>query len=338
VQIVDPAGATRPAALEDVVKDTVSVKTGLKSRSELRFQDHTLTRLGPETFFSFAAGTRDLSLKEGSMLLQVPKGLGGARIRTAAVTAAITGTTIMLEHRRGQHIKVLVLEGSLRLSVNGRFGDSVLLLPGKMVIMPPDAKRIPEPVSVDLAHVMKTSALVKMGGNSLPSLALIRGEIERQARQIDSRHLVSTGLVLDGRASRGFASTDDVLQTINVSAATRAAGSNSVAAPEAPAGGVSAAVGGNNDEGGQTPATTPVNNASTSGNSNGNGAGNTNGNVPVNSTGNGPTNSNGNGVFNGGGNGNVVTGNGNGNQSNNGNGLGQGNGGPAPLEPRGGSR
>ena len=65
------------------------------------------------------------------MLLQVPKGIGGAKIRTAAVTASITGTTIMMEYHPKKSIKVLVLEGSLRLSVNGRFGDSLLLLPGQ---------------------------------------------------------------------------------------------------------------------------------------------------------------------------------------------------------------
>ena len=53
------------------------------------------------------------------MLLQVPKGIGGAKIRTAAVTASITGTTIMMEYHPKKSIKVLVLEGSLRLSVNG---------------------------------------------------------------------------------------------------------------------------------------------------------------------------------------------------------------------------
>ena len=77
------------------------------------------------------------------MLLQVPKGLGGAKIHTAAVTAAITGTTIMMEYSPGQYLKVLVLEGSLRFSRNGSFGDSVVLHPGKMVIMRPDAKRSP---------------------------------------------------------------------------------------------------------------------------------------------------------------------------------------------------
>src|ERR1041384_5268365 len=91
--------------------------------SPLLFQDNTLTRIGAETFFSFKTGTRDLTLEKGSMLLQVPKGLGGAKIHTAAVTAAITGTTIMMEYIPRRYIKVLVLEGSLRLSRNGLFGD-----------------------------------------------------------------------------------------------------------------------------------------------------------------------------------------------------------------------
>jgi cyclopropane fatty-acyl-phospholipid synthase-like methyltransferase len=64
----------------------------------LLFRDQTLTRLGADTFFSFTQGTRDLTLERGTLLLQVPKGRGGARIRTAAVTASITGTTILLEH------------------------------------------------------------------------------------------------------------------------------------------------------------------------------------------------------------------------------------------------
>ncbi len=137
VSVIEPAKADRPAALRDVIKDDLGLQTGARSRSELLFQDNTLTRLGAETFFSFKTGTRDMTLEKGSMLLQVPKGLGGAKIHTAAVTAAITGTTIMMEYSPGKYLKVLVLEGSLRLSRNGSFGDSVVLHPGKMVIMRP---------------------------------------------------------------------------------------------------------------------------------------------------------------------------------------------------------
>jgi len=175
VRVVDPSSGARSAHIDDLIKDEIGLKTGVKSRSELLFEDNTLTRLGPESFFSFKAGTRDMTLKQGTMLLQVPKGMGGATIRTAAVTASITGTTIMIEYAPNRRLKVLVLEGSLRLSRNGTFGDSLLLTPGKMVIMRPDARRIPDPVSVDLAHVVKTSKLVNMAGGKkekpLPKLA-----------------------------------------------------------------------------------------------------------------------------------------------------------------------
>jgi outer membrane biosynthesis protein TonB len=217
VHVVDPATGSKPAELQQVIKNDLGVKTGIKSRSELLFQDDTLTRLGPESYFSFTAGTRDMALKEGTMLLHAPKGLGGAKIRTAAVTAAITGTTIMVEHRAGKHIKVLVLEGSLRLSVNGRFGDSLLLLPGKMVIMSPQATRIPDPVTVDLSKIMKTSSLVKMGdekGAPLPSLALIQHEIDVQAKQRDAKRLVDTNLVILGGGTNVVMAPDEVLDTI----------------------------------------------------------------------------------------------------------------------------
>ena len=205
VRVIDPAKGIHSAAINEKIKDEIGLKTGVKSRSELLFQDNTLTRIGPETSFSFKAGTRDLTLEKGTMLLQVPKGLGGARIRTAAVTAALTGTTIMVEHRPGKHIKVLVLEGSLRLSVNGARGDSVLLKAGRMVLMRPDAKRIPEPVSVDLRRVVQTSSLVKMakkGARDLPSASLIDKEIEKQDRELGEGELNDPSLNDDGTSVR----------------------------------------------------------------------------------------------------------------------------------------
>src|SRR5438876_10451029 len=114
VSVIDPAKGTHPAVLRDVIKDNLALQTGARSRSELLFQDNTLTRIGAETFFSFKTGTRDLTLENGSMLLQVPKGLGGAKIHTAAVPAAITATTIMMAYRPGKYLKGLALNGALR--------------------------------------------------------------------------------------------------------------------------------------------------------------------------------------------------------------------------------
>src|ERR1051325_618823 len=127
VKVVDPSAGDRTAKLDDVIHDNLALSTGIKSRSELLFQDNTLTRLGPESYFSFKTDSREMTLQQGTLLLQVPKGIGGAKIRTGAVTASITGTTIMMEYVPSKSIKVLVLEGSLRLSRNGVFGDSLLL-------------------------------------------------------------------------------------------------------------------------------------------------------------------------------------------------------------------
>ena len=219
VSVVEPSSGARKAELQEVIKGQTGLKTGIKSRSELMFQDNTLTRIGPESYFSFKPGTRDMTLQEGTMLLQVPKGLGGAKIRTAAVTAAITGTTIMLEYRPNRNIKVLVLEGSLRLSSNGSLGDSVVLTAGKMVIMPANAKRIPDPVSVDIKKVMKTSSLVNMGGNkktaSLPSAGLIEQEIAAQQKQKDEKTLVDTNLVILGKGTNVVLASDDLMTSLN---------------------------------------------------------------------------------------------------------------------------
>ena len=224
VKLIDPSSGDRDAKLDDVVRDQLALTTGIKSRSELVFQDNTLTRLGPESYFSFKSGTRDMTLQRGTMLLQVPKGLGGAKIHTAAVTAAITGTTIMMEYVPNKDIKVLVLEGSLRLSMNGRFGDSLLLTPGKMVIMPPNARRIPDPVTVDLKKVVQTSTLVNMHakkGNqanpnqpSLPSIALIEKEMNQQETGKNARNLIETNLVIPGKGTNVVIDADNPINDV----------------------------------------------------------------------------------------------------------------------------
>jgi len=202
VRVTDPAKGNHAAAVNERIHDDIGLKTGVKSRSELLFQDDTLARLGPETTFNFKSGTRDLSLPQGTMLLQVPKGLGGAKIRAAAVTAALTGTTIMVKHAPAKQLKVVVLEGSLRLSVSGTSRGSVVVPAGQMIVMRPDAKRIPDPVTVDLRHLIRTSSLVKMKGkHGLPSVDLIEKEIEKQDYARDHGALIKADFARDDYSS-----------------------------------------------------------------------------------------------------------------------------------------
>src|SRR6184192_315659 len=149
VKLLPTGAAARPATVNDEVRDGIAVRTGVDSRSELKFTDQTLARLGANTIFSFTEGNRNLNLQDGAMLLRVPKGAGGARINSSAVTAAITGTTVMVEthavtkKNKNSYYKFIVLEGTARLYLPGRLGESTLVKGGQMIIMRADSKTIP---------------------------------------------------------------------------------------------------------------------------------------------------------------------------------------------------
>src|SRR5438034_689315 len=203
VKLLPTGAAARPAAISDEVRDGTAVRTGVESRSELKFTDQTLARLGANTLFSFSEGTRNLNLQDGAMLLRVPKGAGGAKISSSAVTAAITGTTVMVEthavtkKNKNSYYKFIVLEGTARLYLPGRLGESTLVKAGQMIIMRADSKTIPEPVDVDIGKITESSLLIT-GFGPLGSEALIAFEKTKQNEQKNSGQLHETNLVIYG--------------------------------------------------------------------------------------------------------------------------------------------
>jgi FecR protein len=239
VRVLDPKKGVAPARVSQVIKDDMGVKTGIKSRAELLFQDNTLTRLGAESYFTFRPGTREMSLDSGTMLLQVPKGHGGATIRSASVTASITGTTILLENVPGKSVKVCVLEGSLRLAMNNRRGETVSLRAGSMIIHKPGDKSLPEPVKVDIRRLIQSSSLVnpdlfsaKNKPAPLPSMPLIAAAISVQDRQRAKGDLQDTNLVILGKGTKVVAASREtmrVLAGVAVPADSQASGGNETA-------------------------------------------------------------------------------------------------------------
>jgi hypothetical protein len=262
VNIVDPTAGERKAKTQDVIQGERGVKTGIQSRAELLFQDKTLTRLGANTVFSFNEGSRDMELARGTMLLQCPKGAGGAKIRTAAVTAAITGTTILLEYspapvprrpagfvltipemtadeayaelqhprrnytnperrelqqiarrkKKAGHVKICVLEGTLRLFLNNRMGESVLLTAGQMYIGSSTATVLSSAVSFDIAALASSSLLVN---NSFwpatatdLNMALIQKQVALQSLEKSKGDLIETNLVISGGGTLVLAQVD----------------------------------------------------------------------------------------------------------------------------------
>jgi len=203
VKLLPTGAAARPAAVSDEVREGIAVRTGVDSRSELKFTDQTLARLGANTLFSFNEGTRNLNLQDGAMLLRVPKGAGGAKINSSAVTAAITGTTVMVEthavtkKNKNSYYKFIVLEGTARLYLPGRLGESTLVKAGQMIIMRLDSKMIPEPVDVDIQKITQSSLLIT-GFGPLGSETLIAFERTKQNEQKNSGQLYETNLVIYG--------------------------------------------------------------------------------------------------------------------------------------------
>jgi hypothetical protein len=169
VRLLPSNAAPRPASVSDRVHEDTAVRTGVESRTELTFQDMTLTRLGSQTIFSFKGGTRTINLKSGSILLSVPKNSGGGQIKTAAVTASVTGTKIVMQYHP-DHFDFRVLEGDANLCQNETKNvilprrdnepcpECVVVHAGMMVSGKP-GECLSQPVPFNVAEFMASSEL-----------------------------------------------------------------------------------------------------------------------------------------------------------------------------------
>lgn len=179
VKLLPAEASARAAVVNDRVAEDTGVRTGGDSRSELTFADFTITRLGANTIFSFHKAGRNAQVDSGSILLRVPKDSGGGRIKTSAVTVAVTGTTVILETARGGRNKLIVLEGAARLSLVKYPSQFQNVRGGQMVDVPPGATTVPLPTNIDLNDVMRKHPLIT-DFPPLPSRDLIVAASQQQ--------------------------------------------------------------------------------------------------------------------------------------------------------------
>jgi len=109
------AAVTRPAVVNDIVRENDYLLTEIEARAELRYEDGSVVRIGQNTVFSFDADTRRLTLDRGSLIFYIPKGSGGGQIKTPSLTAAITGTVGKVSTNM-----IAILDGQVRLVPSGR--------------------------------------------------------------------------------------------------------------------------------------------------------------------------------------------------------------------------
>jgi hypothetical protein len=182
VKLLPGQAAARAAVVNDSISVGTAVRTGVDSRTELTFSDLTITRLGANTVFSFNGEARQIDLGSGAVLVQVPRNGAEAKVRTAAVTAAITGGTGLFESHKGLPTKLLMLEGIGRFYPNGHPELAEIVHGGEMAMMTADG-RITRPTKFNAALVYKTSKLIT-SFPTLPNADLILAVINQQQTEL----------------------------------------------------------------------------------------------------------------------------------------------------------
>ncbi len=196
VQILKGEAAPKAATVGQNIDPVTTVATGKESRAELRFPDKTLTRLGANSRFTLRGEARTLDLNEGTMMLQVPKNQGGAKIRTAGVTAAVTGTTVLIEYHPGGIIKLIVIEGECTIFLNNDRSEFKTLKAGQMIEMQDGSATMPDVQTVDLERLLKTSKLISAKDASQPNQYQIDQAIYEQQKLLTSGDLVKGNIVI----------------------------------------------------------------------------------------------------------------------------------------------
>ncbi len=210
VKVLPSSGAARPAAVNETVHKGAAVQTGVKSRSELTFQDKSITRLGEKTIFSVGKGGRTIDLGSGQFLLYVPKNSGGAKVKMGSVTAAITGTTVLGNVNPDGIVEFTVLEGTANVRLDS-VGQCLKIRAGQKVTYDPISGRLGNPVDVDIQQQLQSPLVSDFG--QLPSATLINNEIQLRGRANDdlARALSASGATVATATSEQFLAAFDSL-------------------------------------------------------------------------------------------------------------------------------
>ncbi len=195
-EVVVRPGAGAAATTENVINSGAFVHTGADSRGELTFADRTVARLGAKT--RLRVGERSLTLEEGALLFDAPRGTSTATVQTGTIVVEGGGATAVVERYGAAYAKILVLSGNPRVYLPAKIGESLLLNPGQMLIMKPDAKTLAEPVDYDIGQLYRTSVLIGREFGRLVSQPQIAAEI---AKQRSNPNLLPTNLVIYGRGT-----------------------------------------------------------------------------------------------------------------------------------------
>ena len=195
-----PARNAKPAHVNDLVQAPEVVRTGVKSRAELKAPDQTLTRVGANSVFSFEGDGRNMKLEQGSLLFHSPKGKGGGTIKTGGASAAVLGTTVIVACTANGGFKAIILEGRGRVTLpNGR---SVELKAGQLIFVLPGGQEFGPILNINLGKLVAGSNLVRGFPDDLPSTERIEQAIAEQDRKMANGRAEDTNYLVGDSATQ----------------------------------------------------------------------------------------------------------------------------------------
>jgi hypothetical protein len=158
------------------VYDGEYIKTEAASRAELQLPTSSITRLGANTIFTYSESSNTVDLQEGTILFCKPKNAAQLNIRTAAVTAAVLGTTGFVGVQGEGKKKIFrlgVIEGHVRALSNGQVfhlgaGDILQIGAGGGPIV----------FAYNVPKFVHSSPLLNNFHNTLPNAVAIQTEVQ----------------------------------------------------------------------------------------------------------------------------------------------------------------
>ena len=162
---------TSPAHVGTFLQDGDYLKTGTKSLAELQLDNKTITRMGANTIFNYSVAQNEVDLQSGTILFSKPKDGQQLNIKTAAVTAAVVGTTGFMQS--GPHGFLFgLIEGHSKIFSHGKV---YVIGPGEILVLIPGHE--PFIFSFDVPHMIATSPLFLNFHLPLPNQRYIDEEI-----------------------------------------------------------------------------------------------------------------------------------------------------------------
>jgi hypothetical protein len=148
---------------------------------------------------SFADEKRSSRLLKGTALISSGKRLvrrGPEKLDAGPLDITCSGTALVAVDANGG-TKITCIEGASTVRLAGRRSQFARLGPSQMLLVEGGASGLPTPVEIDLARLVRTSALITRF-DPLPASASIEKQIAKQSKAMAKGELIASNVTVSG--------------------------------------------------------------------------------------------------------------------------------------------